>query len=67
MTEALKSAQNRLSAVASSLTWGAAGAGHKFPAFDELPKVDGEPQGCIWGFFDKDGKKDEIGSAYSRL
>lgn len=37
---------------------------HSFPAFDELPKVDGEPQGSIWGFFDKNGKKDEIGSMH---
>lgn len=35
---------------------------HHFPAFDEAPKVEGEPQGCLWGHFDKDGKKDEIGS-----
>lgn len=36
---------------------------YQFPKFEELPKVEGEPQGCLWGFFDKDGKKDEIGSA----
>ncbi|KAF1970620.1 hypothetical protein BU23DRAFT_581956 [Bimuria novae-zelandiae CBS 107.79] len=34
----------------------------QFPAFDDLPKVEGEPQGCIWGLFDKDGKKDECGT-----
>ena len=33
-----------------------------FPAFDDLPKVEGMPQGSIWGFFDKDGQKDEVGS-----
>ncbi|CAI6341017.1 unnamed protein product [Periconia digitata] len=33
-----------------------------FPAFDDLPSVEDEPQGCLWGFFDKDGKKDEIGT-----
>jgi hypothetical protein len=33
-----------------------------FPPFDELPRVDGRPVGCLWGFFDQDGKKDELGS-----
>lgn len=48
------------------------------PSFDELPKVDGMPQGCAWGIFDKNGKKDPYGtvnlltpevvkSAYSEL
>lgn len=27
-----------------------------FPDFDDLPKVEGQPQGCAWGVFDKDGK-----------
>jgi hypothetical protein len=62
MSDALKTAQNRLSAVANTLTGGLVGTGHQFRAFDELPKVEGEPQGCLWGFFDKDGKKDECGS-----
>lgn len=31
------------------------------PDFDSLPKVQGMPQGCAWGFFDKDGKKDHLG------
>jgi hypothetical protein len=35
---------------------------YTFPDFDAMPPVDGMPQGCAWGFFDKDGKKDEIGS-----
>lgn len=34
----------------------------KFPSFDELPKVDGQPQGCLWSFFDKNGVKDQIGT-----
>ncbi|KAF2439120.1 hypothetical protein P171DRAFT_131948 [Karstenula rhodostoma CBS 690.94] len=34
----------------------------EFPAFDDLPKVDGEPQGSIWGFFNKYGKEDECGT-----
>ncbi|KAK4148651.1 putative cyclase-domain-containing protein [Chaetomidium leptoderma] len=32
------------------------------PDFDDLPKVEGQPQGCAWGFFDKDGKKDVHGT-----
>lgn len=39
------------------------GSEYKFPAFDDLPKVEGMPQGSIWGFFDKDGKKDEVGGS----
>lgn len=62
MTSRLKSAQDRLSAVASSLTGGLVGSQHQFPPFDQLPKVAGQPQGCIWGFYDKDGKKDEVGA-----
>ncbi|KAK4138442.1 hypothetical protein BT67DRAFT_446563 [Trichocladium antarcticum] len=33
-----------------------------FPDFDDLPKVEGQPQGCAWGIFDKDGKKDVYGT-----
>jgi hypothetical protein len=36
-----------------------------FPPFDELPRVEGQPQGCLWGFFNQDGKKDELGSKSS--
>ncbi|KAJ5777600.1 hypothetical protein N7520_000846 [Penicillium odoratum] len=32
------------------------------PDFDNLPPVDGMPQGCAWGIFDKDGKKDVFGT-----
>lgn len=32
------------------------------PDFDSLPKVDGLPQGCAWGIFDKDGEKDVYGT-----
>ncbi|KAG9383988.1 hypothetical protein A1F94_005899 [Pyrenophora tritici-repentis] len=35
---------------------------YKFPAFDDLPKVKDMPQGSTWGFFDKNGEKDEVGS-----
>ncbi|KAJ9655152.1 hypothetical protein H2198_005927 [Neophaeococcomyces mojaviensis] len=31
------------------------------PDFDSLPKVEGMPQGCAWGLFDKNGKKDHLG------
>lgn len=31
------------------------------PDFDSLPKVKDIPQGCAWGVFDKDGKKDNLG------
>jgi hypothetical protein len=57
MTGTIKAAQDRLSV----LTGGLIGSEYKFPAFDDLPKVDGMPQGSIWGFYDKDGKKDEVG------
>jgi hypothetical protein len=32
------------------------------PDFDSLPKVKDMPQGCAWGIFDKDGKKDLLGT-----
>ncbi|KAK2756399.1 hypothetical protein FQN54_005291 [Arachnomyces sp. PD_36] len=31
------------------------------PNFDDLPAVPNMPQGCAWGIFDKDGKKDNLG------
>jgi hypothetical protein len=34
----------------------------KVPDFDDLPPVEGMPQGCAWGVFDKDGKKDVYGT-----
>jgi hypothetical protein len=57
MAQTLQNAQEKL----STMTGGMLGAEYKFPAFDELPKVEGMPQGSIWGFYDKNGKKDEIG------
>ncbi|KAK1761955.1 putative cyclase-domain-containing protein [Phialemonium atrogriseum] len=33
-----------------------------YPDFGDLPKVEGMPQGCAWGVFDKDGKKDLLGT-----
>lgn len=32
------------------------------PDFDDLPKVEGMSQGCAWGVFDKDGKRDLLGT-----
>jgi hypothetical protein len=29
-----------------------------------MPPVKDMPQGCAWGFFDRDGKKDELGSKH---
>ncbi|KAK5019083.1 hypothetical protein LTR16_000677 [Cryomyces antarcticus] len=53
-------AQGRLSSLVSSIT---GASSQQFPHFDALPKVEGQPQGCIWGLFDKtDGKRDEIGT-----
>ncbi|KAI1810959.1 putative cyclase-domain-containing protein [Poronia punctata] len=34
----------------------------QLPDFDNLPKVEGMPQGCAWGIFDRDGKKDVLGT-----
>jgi hypothetical protein len=61
MSGILKTAQDRLSAVAQTLTGPITGNEYIFPAFDDLPKIDGMPQGNIWGFYDKTGKKDEAG------
>ncbi|ETS85332.1 hypothetical protein PFICI_03357 [Pestalotiopsis fici W106-1] len=32
------------------------------PDFDNLPHVEGMPQGCAWGIFDQDGRKDLLGT-----
>ncbi|KAJ5123741.1 hypothetical protein N7448_009838 [Penicillium atrosanguineum] len=32
------------------------------PQFDDLPPVEGMPQGCAWGIFDKNGTKDVYGT-----
>lgn len=53
-------ASDRLSSLTHALTGGTPTP--HFPTFDQLPKVEGQPQGCLWGFFDKEGKKDEIGT-----
>lgn len=34
----------------------------QLPQFDDLPPVEGMPQGCAWGIFDKDGEKDVLGT-----
>jgi hypothetical protein len=61
MAGIIKNAQDRLAAVAQNITGGVVGNEYTFPAFDDLPKVKDMPQGSIWGFYDKDGKKDEVG------
>ncbi|KAL7953712.1 putative cyclase domain-containing protein [Trichoderma compactum] len=33
-----------------------------FPDFDDLPEVPHCPKGCVWGFYDRDGVKDQVGS-----
>ncbi|GAB7365904.1 hypothetical protein MBLNU230_g7232t1 [Neophaeotheca triangularis] len=35
---------------------------HNVPDFDDLPKVEGMPQGTAWGIWDKNGKKDVFGT-----
>jgi hypothetical protein len=61
MAGIIKNVQEQLAAVGQSVTGGAVGNEYTFPAFDDLPKVKDMPQGSIWGFYDKDGKKDEVG------
>ena len=34
----------------------------QLPGFDDLPRIEGMPQGCAWGIFDREGKKDLIGT-----
>lgn len=34
----------------------------RLPDFDDLPPVEGMPQGCAWGIFDKNGEKDLRGT-----
>lgn len=35
------------------------------PDFDDLSKVEGMPQDCAWGMFDRDGQKDKVGTLNS--
>ena len=37
-------------------------AAPSLPDFDDLPKIEGMPQGCAWGVFDKDRRKDIFGT-----
>lgn len=37
-------------------------ASSELPDFENLPRIDGMPQGCAWGLFDRDGKKDLLGT-----
>ena len=34
----------------------------RLPDFNDLPPVEGMPQGCAWGVFDHDGQKDKLGT-----
>ncbi|KAF2665807.1 hypothetical protein BT63DRAFT_463993 [Microthyrium microscopicum] len=34
----------------------------KLPSWNEIPPVKGQPHGCAWGLFDKDGVRDEVGT-----
>ena len=36
--------------------------GSDLPDFKDLPPVPGQPDGCAWGLWDRDGKRDNIGS-----
>lgn len=64
----LQTAQARLTSITNALSLTTpAPAATTFPAFDALPAVTGQPQGCLWGHFDSAagagaGKKDEIGT-----
>ncbi|KAJ9640577.1 hypothetical protein H2204_003205 [Knufia peltigerae] len=33
-----------------------------FPRFDDLPTVLDTPQGCLWGFYDRNNEKDQVGA-----
>lgn len=32
------------------------------PNYEDIPAVEGMPYGCIWGLFDKNGEKDQLGT-----
>jgi hypothetical protein len=57
----LQQARERLAALTHSLTGPTL---FTFPAFDQIPKVPGQPQGSLWGFFDIPGSgvKDGLGT-----
>lgn len=56
------SALSQSAAKTVSTITGTSGATQVFPAFDDLPKIPGQPQGCMWGFWDKGPIKDEVGT-----
>ncbi|OAG42762.1 hypothetical protein AYO21_03045 [Fonsecaea monophora] len=35
---------------------------YTFPKWGDLPRIPNTPQGCLWGFYDRQGKKDEVGA-----
>lgn len=32
------------------------------PNWDNIPEVPGLPEGCAWGLFDQDGRRDQVGT-----
>lgn len=34
----------------------------QLPTYENIPAVKGMPHGCIWGLFDKNGEKDQLGT-----
>lgn len=61
VTSTTASLTDRASHTASLVT-GTSGSTQIFPAFDDLPKIPNQPQGCMWGFWDRGAVKDELGS-----
>ncbi|GAB7349369.1 hypothetical protein MBLNU459_g8495t1 [Dothideomycetes sp. NU459] len=59
----LETASDRIKALTATIT-GTPATSTIFPAFDKLPKVEGQPQGCCWGLLDDTatGKKDQVGT-----
>lgn len=56
----IRKARERLSSLVSTFSPGEANL--SIPSFDQLPPVPGQPQGSLWGVFDKSGHKDEVGT-----
>ena len=61
-TGKVKVAQNIIEAVQLLCTETLLPMTFSVPQFDDLPPVEGMPQGCAWGIFDKDGEKDVYGT-----
>lgn len=59
----IKNGQDRLSSMARSFTAAILSPKYTFPASDNSPKVEGRPQGNIWGLFHTCDVKNEIGAS----